>query len=64
MLQPDLKKKKSAPVGAHIFFNVKVSPLHNIKAGENQASLVPLLAKLLVRVPLSPLELLIISFQF
>lgn len=56
--------KKSAPVGAHIFFNVKVSPLHDIKAGENQASLVPLLAKLLVRIPLSPLELLIISFQF
>lgn len=38
--------------------------LHGIKAGENQALLVPLLAKLVVHIPLSPLELLIISSQF
>lgn len=62
MFQP--YKKKSAPVEAHIFFNVQISPLHDIKSGKKQASLVPLLAKLLVRIPLSPLELVIISFQF
>lgn len=62
MLQTN--KKKSAPVGAQILFNMKVSPLHDIKAGENQASLVPLLVELLVRVSCSPLELLMMSLQF
>lgn len=61
MFQPN--KKKCSSWSSHLL-QCESQSLHDIKAGENQASLVPLLAKLVVRIPLSPLELLIISFQF
>lgn len=61
MFQPN--KKKCSSWSSHLH-QCESQSLHDIKAGENQASLVPLLAKLVVRIPLSPLELLIISFQY